>query len=229
MLARLWIAKYKRPAAMLPGAFFSLKRKPRMPVDSVEQVLDFWFGSEDASVEVREKRAARWFVRDDAFDAQIRTRFGNLVDAAIGGGLGAWNLSPRGRLALLLLLDQFPRNLYRGSALTFSGDDEAQRTALAGIAGGDDLAIPIRCRAFAYLPLEHAEDLPLQRRCVALFEALAANPEARPTEVYTQYLGYAQRHCDVIQRFGRFPHRNRVLGRISTPEEQAYLDAGGGF
>jgi uncharacterized protein (DUF924 family) len=200
-----------------------------MQVDRAEQVLDFWFGSDEDSGEIQEKLAARWFVRDDAFDAQIRTRFGDLVDAAIGGELGAWNISPRSWLALLLLLDQFPRNLYRDSALAFSGDEKAQRTALAGIARGDDLALPVRCRAFAYLPLEHAEDLPLQRRCVALFEALATNPEARPAEVYRQYLAYAQRHCDVIQRFGRFPHRNRVLGRRSTPDEQAYLDAGGGF
>lgn len=229
MLARLWIAKYKRPAAMLPGVFFALERKAGMAVDSAEHVLEFWFGNDEASDEIQEKLAARWFVRDEAFDAQIRARFGHLVDAAISGELGAWNLSPRSWLALLLLLDQFPRNLYRDSALAFSGDEKAQRTALAGIARGDDLALPVRCRAFAYLPLEHAEDLPLQRRCIALFEALAANPEARPIEVYTQYLGYAQRHCDVIQRFGRFPHRNRVLGRTSTPDEQAYLEAGGGF
>jgi uncharacterized protein (DUF924 family) len=200
-----------------------------MHVDSAEQVVDFWFGRDEDPEEVQGKRAARWFVRDDAFDAQVRIRFGSLVDAAISGELGAWNLSPRSWLALLILLDQFPRNLYRDSALAFSGDDKAQRTALAGIARGDDLAVPVRYRAFAYLPLEHAEDLPLQRRCIALFEALAASPEAKPTEAYTRYLGYARRHYDVIQRFGRFPHRNRVLGRASTPDEQAYLDAGGGF
>lgn len=200
-----------------------------MRVDSAEQVLDFWFGGDDASEEVQAKLAARWFVRDDAFDAQIGTRFGNLIDSAISGELEAWNRSPRSWLASLLLLDQFPRNLYRDSALAFSGDDKARRIALAGIERGNDLALPVRYRAFAYLPLEHAEDLPLQLRCVALFEALASDPEAVPAEIYTQYLGYAQRHCDVIRRFGRFPHRNPVLGRTSTPDEQAYLDAGGGF
>lgn len=229
MPARIRIAKSKRPADVRLGVFFCLETDVRMRVDSAEQVLDFWFGDDEASTEVHEKLAARWFVRDAAFDAQIRMRFGNLVDAAIGGELGAWNHSPRSWLALLLVLDQFPRNLYRNSAFAFFGDDKAQRTALAGIARGYDLALPVRCRAFAYLPLEHAEDLPLQLRCVALFEALAASPEARPTEVYAQYLGHPKRHCDVIQRFGRFPHRNLSLGRSSTRDEQAYLDAGGGF
>lgn len=200
-----------------------------MRVDSAEHVLDFWFGDEQASEVVQEELAARWFARDAAFDAEIRTRFGNLVDKAISGELRVWEGSPRSWLALVLVLDQFPRNLYRDSALAYSGDERAQRIALAGIARGDDLALPVRCRAFAYLPLEHAEDLPLQLRCVSLFEVLAADPEASPPGVYAQYLGYARRHCEVIQRFGRFPHRNASLGRTSTPDEQAYLDAGGGF
>lgn len=217
------------PSRYAAGRFLWLQTEGRMRVDNAEQILDFWFGDPQASEEMQEKLAARWFARDAAFDAQIRMRFGNLVDAAIGGELGAWDFSPRSWLALLLVLDQFPRNLYRDSAFAYSGDDRAQRIALAGLARGDDLVLPVRCRAFAYLPLEHAENLPLQLRCVSLFEALATDPEARPPQGYTQYLEYARRHCEVIQRFGRFPHRNLLLGRTSTPDEQAYLDAGGGF
>ncbi len=192
-------------------------------------ILDFWFGSDALPADEQERLAARWFRRDDAFDDAIRSRFGGLVDAARAGELDGWTTAPASWLALLLLLDQFPRNLYRNSAAAFAGDAKAQRLAQDGIARGDDQALAARYRAFAYLPLEHAEDLTLQQRCVRLFEALAADPQAQPAAAYLSYLDYARRHCEVIARHGRFPHRNRVLGRTSTPEEQAYLDAGGGF
>jgi len=200
-----------------------------MQLDGAEKILEFWFGADDAPNDVRDQLAARWFVRDDGFDGEIRARFSNLIDAAISGELDSWTRSPRSWLALLLLLDQFPRNIYRESSLAFCGDYKAQRTAVAGISRGDDRELPIRYRVFAYLPLEHAEDLLLQRRSVALIEALAEDPDAKPAAVYAQYLDYAKRHCEVIARFGRFPHRNDVLGRISTPGEHAYLNAGGGF
>lgn len=194
-----------------------------------DAILDFWFGSDALPPDEHERLAARWFRRDEVFDAEVRSRFGNLVDAALTGELDGWTATPRSWLALLLLLDQFPRNLYRDSPAAFAGDAKAQRLALEGIDRGDDAALPARYRAFAYLPLEHAEDLDLQQRCVALFEVLAADPQARPAEAYLGYLDYARRHCDVIRRYGRFPHRNRVLGRLTTAEEQIYLDAGGGF
>ncbi|WP_257387326.1 DUF924 family protein [Tahibacter caeni] len=192
-------------------------------------ILDFWFGGDEVSAAEHERLALRWFRRDDAFDAEIRERFGGQVDAALAGELDAWTTRPASWLALLLLLDQFPRNLHRNSAAAFAGDRKAQRFALGGIARGDDRVLAPRYRAFAYLPLEHAEDIALQQRCIALFEALAADPQAQPAAAYLSYLDYARRHCDVIRRYGRFPHRNRVLGRTTTPEEQAYLDAGGGF
>lgn len=200
-----------------------------MIADSSDDVLAFWFGDGSESDAEREKLSLRWFNRDDAFDAQILAKFGSLVDAGIAGELDDWQRSSSGWLALLLMLDQFPRNIHRNSPMAFSGDARAQRIALAGIARGDDTAIPTYQRAFAYLPLEHAEDVTLQQRCVSLFEALAKSVDAVPAPVFAQYLDYAQRHCAVIRRFGRFPHRNQVLGRTSTPEEQAYLDAGGGF
>ena len=194
-----------------------------------DAILEFWFGADDISSADQERLARRWFMRDDAFDAEIRHRFGGLVDAAIAGELDGWAETARGRLALLLVLDQFPRNLYRDTPAAFSGDHAAQRLALEGIARGDDLAVAPRYRTFCYLPLEHAENLGLQQRCVALFAALAADASATPREPYAMYLDYARRHLAVIERFGRFPHRNHLLGRTTTPDEQAYLDAGGGF
>ncbi|MCQ4166932.1 DUF924 family protein [Tahibacter harae] len=192
-------------------------------------VLKFWFGEEGLPAAEQETLARRWFVADPAFDQEIRARFGHLVDAARAGELDSWAAQPHSWLALLLVLDQFPRNIHRGTPLAFSGDPKAQHFALAGIARGDDLRLPVQQRCFAYLPLEHAEDLRLQQRCVQLFERLREDPAATPAEPYAMYLDYARRHLDVIQRFGRFPHRNAILGRSSSAAEKAYLEAGGGF
>lgn len=200
-----------------------------MSNERISAIIDFWFGTAGGDATEQEHVARRWFARDPLFDAEIRVRFGALLDPALAGELDAWTTQPRGRLALLLLLDQFPRNLYRDSAQAFAGDFKAQRIAVDGIAKGHDSSLPARYRVFCYLPLEHAEDMKLQRRNVALFSALAADPSATPAAMYAQYLDYAERHLDVIRRFGRFPHRNRLLGRATTAEEQRYLDAGGGF
>jgi uncharacterized protein (DUF924 family) len=194
-----------------------------------ENVLTFWFGDDSQPGAEREQQSKRWFVADPDFDQQIRARFGHLLDAARAGELDGWASRPAGWLALILVLDQFPRNIHRGTPLAFSGDAKAQHLALAGLARGDDLKLPADRRCFAYLPLEHAEDLRLQQRCVQLFERLQADPSATLAAPYAMYLDYARRHLDVIQRFGRFPHRNAILGRSSTREEQAYLEAGGGF
>jgi uncharacterized protein (DUF924 family) len=193
-----------------------------------DDVLDFWFGADAAAVDAA--AVQRWFARDDAFDATIRERFGAAVPIARDGGLDAWARHPRGWLALLLVLDQFPRNLHRGSPLAFASDARALDTAAAGIGRGDDQALlPIE-RVFSYLPLEHAEDLAMQERCVRLFTTLRDSVAAAERERFADFLGYARRHHDVIARFGRFPHRNAVLGRASTPAELAYLaEPGAGF
>ena len=184
-------------------------------------VLDFWFA---------ETNAAHWFVADAAFDAQIRERFGSAMDAAADGGLDRWAVNPPGWLALLILLDQFPRNLYRGDSCAWAQDASAQRVALSGIARGDDRQLLPLQRVFAYLPLEHAEAMALQRQSVALFEALCAEVPPSQRERFEEFLDYARRHRDVIARFGRFPHRNAVLGRTSTPEEMLHLaQPGSGF
>jgi len=188
---------------------------------AAHEVLDFWFA---------ETSAAHWFGADAAFDAQIRERFGSTVDAAADGRLDHWVVNPPGWLALLILQDQFPRNLHRGDPRAWAHDASAQRVALSGIARGDDQQLPPLQRVFAYLPLEHAEDMALQRQSVALFEALCAEVPPPQRERFGAFLDYARRHHDVIARFGRFPHRNAALGRASTPEEMIHLaQPGSGF
>ncbi|MBC7685355.1 MAG: DUF924 domain-containing protein [Bdellovibrionales bacterium] len=188
---------------------------------TAQDVLDFWFlppGSEGYG-----GARAEWFRKDDAFDALIRERFGPLVEQAIGGGLHEWDgQGPRQALARILLLDQFTRNACRGKAASFAGDalaqDAAQRLLESGAEGE---LLPVQLW-FAYLPFEHAESMAMQEQSVALFSALAAaNPQLDGA------LDYARKHRAVIERFGRSPGRNAALGRVSTPEEVAYLAQGG--
>ncbi len=176
-------------------------------------IIDFWFGA--APLAARRE----WFVKDPAFDDDIRHRFGPLVDQALAGPLG-WAGDVEQKLAEVIVLDQFPRNLFRGQARAFGGDARARGLALAMLDDGSDRALHPLQRWFMYLPLEHAEDEALQDRSVALFEALAA---AESDDVFSGALDYARRHREVILRFGRFPHRNAALGRASTAEERGYL------
>ena len=155
----------------------------------------------------------RWFAKSDEFDARIRARYMPLVERAAAGELDDWAHEREGALALLLLLDQFPRNLYRGSARAFAADAHARRIADAAIEAGFDMAYDKPLRAFFYLPFMHSEALADQERCVKL-TAERARESTRD---------YAVIHRDIIARFGRFPHRNAVLGRASTPEEIAFL------
>lgn len=179
-------------------------------------VLEFWFGA-PGSVEHGSLRKC-WFEKDPAFDAEIRRRFLALVDEAAAGRLDGWADRPEGLLALIVLLDQFPRNLFRDAPRAFATDAQALALAQQALAQGVDAQLMPVARAFIYLPFEHSEDLAMQDRAVALFSALAQHGEA-----FAAYLDYAERHRDVIRRFGRFPHRNAILGRTSTPEEIAFL------
>lgn len=190
---------------------------PTTPMD----VLDFWFNATSE---------AAWFDNDSAFDARIRGRFSDTLEAAALGQLDHWTGTPAGWLALLIVLDQFSRNIHRGDARAWAADAKAQAIALAGLARGDDLRLSPLWRLFAYLPLEHAEDVSLQVRSVDLFEQLLVQSPASEQVRYEDFLVYARRHRDMIDRFGRFPHRNAALGRISTPEEREYLaQPGSGF
>ena len=175
-------------------------------------VVEFWRGAGPKC----------WFARDPVFDRAIAERFEAAHRAAARGELAGWEESPEGALALVLLTDQFSRNLYRGSAHAFATDEMARNVAQRAIARGFDQAFDPALRQFFYLPFEHHEDSASQARAVALYEALAAAGDAP-----AQALEYARLHAGLIARFGRFAHRNPVLGRLSTPEEEAYLAEGG--
>lgn len=190
-------------------------------VADAKDVLAFWFADENA---------VRWFVRDAALDAQIRRRFAATLEAAVHGALDHWIATPTGWLALLIVLDQFSRNIHRDDTRSWAQDGRAQALALAGIERGDDERLAPLQRVFAYLPLEHAEDLALQQRSVALFRVLAQQAPAGMRGQFDDFLAYAQRHCEVITRYGRFPHRNALLGRVDTADERDYLaQPGAGF
>lgn len=161
--------------------------------------------------------AARWFVKDLAVDDEIRARFGAAYEAAAAGRLAGWEETAEGALALLLVLDQFPRNMFRGSPQAFAADPLGRAVADRAIVRGFDATFDNPVRRFFYLPFMHSEDLADQERCLALCRA-AADPEG---------VHHAEVHADIIRRFGRFPHRNPLLGRDTTPAEQAFLDAGG--
>ena len=167
----------------------------------------------------REAGPGKWFGGGASFDAECRRRFEADHHAAARGERAAWNDTPQGALALLILLDQIPRNIFRGSGHAFATDPLALHYAGRAVEAGLDLQVEPTLRAFVYMPFEHSEALADQHRAVELFTKLG-NAES---------LKYAHAHLDVIEKFGRFPHRNRALGRTSTPQEQAWLDAGGGF
>lgn len=190
----------------------------------------FWF--EDALQDSARYSAlvARWFRGGAEFDNELRRRFGELPDRALSGALDSWSDTPRGWLCQLLVLDQLTRNLYRDAAAAFSGDAAALKLAEHGLAQGWDQALHPRERLFVYLPLEHSEDLTLQERCVELTRALADSVQPDERATFDSFVLFAERHRDVIARFGRFPHRNAALDRQSTPEELDFLaQQGRGF
>jgi uncharacterized protein (DUF924 family) len=178
-------------------------------------VLDFWFAGSNTA-------RAEWFKKDAGFDALIAARFGTLVEQALAGGLAAWVQQPNDALAQVIVLDQFTRNMFRDTPRAFAGDVLALAAARAMVARGDDLALPPLRRLFVYLPFEHAEDRAMQHESLRLFAALTAADAA-----LADFEDYARRHADVVERFGRFPHRNAVLGRQSGAEEVQFLQQPG--
>ena len=190
-----------------------------IPADA-QAVLDFWFGPADAADHASSR--PQWFRKDDAFDAQIADRFGGLIEAALIGGLDEWRDTALGSVALLLLLDQFTRNSFRGQAKSFAGDARALSMAQALVRAGNDRDLTGVQRQFVYLPFEHAEDPAMQAESLRLFAELERDHPA-----LKGLLDWAQRHQVIVARFGRFPHRNAVLGRFMTAEEQVFLEGGG--
>ena len=193
------------------------------------QVVEFWLGPAPDDFESVALASKRWYITDDGFDAEIRDCFGAAIEQAQRGFFADWAETPEGALALVILLDQFPRNAYRGTADAFAGDPVALAVAGRAVDRGVDRELACPGRAFLYHPFEHSEHPEDQERSVVLFETLAAAAPREWREFAAGFVPYAHAHRDVIARFGRFPHRNAILGRANTAEEQAHLDRGGGF
>lgn len=194
--------------------------------EAAREVLDYWIGDADASASAAVARQSMWFGADDAVDAEIERRFAHTIARAGDGAAADWLDSPQGIAALIIVLDQFPRNLYRGTADAFRFDDQALALSLDLQHSAGIERLGWMTRVFALMPMQHAEDLDIQERSVATFDALAAECDTAHRELLEGNARYARLHRDIVARFGRFPHRNRILGRASTPEETAWLADG---
>jgi uncharacterized protein (DUF924 family) len=181
----------------------------------VQEILNFWFGHPESPE--YGKRREIWFQKDTNFDQEIRSRFLADYQLAATGTYDIWQTQPTSCLALIILLDQFPRNLFRGEPEAFATDFKALTAAEVAVKNGfDQQLVPVQ-RWFIYLPFEHSEKIEHQRQCIELFDQLKDDPES------AHAIDYAYRHLEIIEKFGRFPHRNAILGRPSTPEELEFL------
>lgn len=191
--------------------------------EDIHAVLEFWFRERDASAPRLDSRMDTWFGNDAEFDRELQSKFGPLVERASGGALNHWADIPLGRLALILLIDQFRRNIHRGSAAAYALDRVALKLCVEGAIAKHDQKLSALQRAFFYMPMQHAESLRVQNKSVAVFGAMARAVSETQRETFETFLEFAELHRDIVEQFGRFPHRNAALGRESTPEEIAYL------
>jgi uncharacterized protein (DUF924 family) len=200
-------------------------------LETAQDILTFWFGEDYYQTgKIDKSQQMRWWQKDDAFDQQIQTRFGAMIELAKDGLLDEWRETARGNLALILLFDQFTRNCFRNNKKMYAYDAHALQVSQYLIHEGLDKELLPFERTFCYMPLEHAEDLVLQERCVHLFEDLAQQVDDTLKPTFDYFLDYAKQHHAVIAEFGRFPHRNKIFDRESTPEEVVYLkDPNAGF
>lgn len=190
----------------------------------IEQVLDFWFGASGADGSPDPVKRKMWFGDGRKYDVEVKQKFGSLHQRASRGELDAeWTATPVGRIALIVVLDQMSRHILRDTSLAFAQDPAAQKLALDGFNRNVDRELGPAQRAFFYIPFEHAEDIELQRLGVRCFDGLARTVPEPLRKEFEGYLDYARRHRDIIERFGRFPHRNAILGRNSTAEEIEFL------
>lgn len=192
-----------------------------------ETVLDFWFGGVQDGVPDKELQK-NWFTSSESFDSAVKKNFTSLLLAGSKGELDPWELTPHGRLAFIIVLDQFPRNVFRGTANAFLYDEKALSLARDGVEFGHDRDLNPVEKLFFYMPYQHSENLAIQHEGMALYRKLVG--QAKTDEVKKlceEGLVFAERHCQLIERFGRFPHRNKALGRQSTPQEESYLLNGG--
>lgn len=196
-----------------------------MQDEAIRRVLDFWFSATELDTPQIDSRMERWFSANPGFDQRIREEFGGLVEQALQGELDHWAGTAEGRLALILLLDQFCRNIHRGSAMAFAGDKRALKLCIEGSMGNEYRTLSPVQRVFFFMPLQHAESAGVQDKSVRIYNALAEGVSDTLRETFLTFAQFAELHRDIVARFGRFPHRNRVLGRSNTPEEDSYLAA----
>ena len=195
--------------------------------ERIEEILDFWFGDLDELGCSSPEHRKRWWTKSDAFDEVIRSQFLSDYEAIVAGDREAWRSTARGALAFIIVLDQFSRNMFRGTPKMFAADELARDVCCEGIDAGFDTELSFDERVFFYLPLEHSEEITDHRQCIDLFNALLDySPEPLEADA-RNYLDFAQRHKAIIDRFGRYPHRNETLGRPSTPEEAEFLEEPG--
>jgi len=198
----------------------------KAPSDQAQQIHDYWFGPADDWQQVLKDNAQRWFGGGEAMDSEIRNQFATTLESAQGGELDEWQDSIIGVMALVLLTDQFPRHIHRGKTQAFAYDSLSLNSCLRGIDRGIDSAMSPVQQVFFYLPLQHAEDLQAQARSIEMMELRSGQCGEEFKAFMENSLDYARQHHDIIQRFGRFPHRNQILNRANTEEEQNFLDAG---
>lgn len=196
-------------------------------IDDWQYVLNFWFGEASDDAVVAAEKSALWWGKSEASDQLIWAKFSHRVEQASEGSLLHWLDDPEGRLAAIVLVDQFRRNIFRDTPEAFADDALARRWCLEGLARGIDASLRPIERVFFYLPLEHSESLEQQQQSLRLFERLRDEAPTSQQTLLQSYLDFARRHHDVIERFGRFPHRNAILGRESTADERAFLEQSG--
>ena len=192
----------------------------------IRRVLDFWFQPGTMDQPTIDSRMDRWFTADAVTDAVLRNEFGPLVEQASKGQLDAWAATPEGRLALILMLDQFRRSIFRGTPKAFSRDPHALKLCVEGAMKGDYKTLNPFQQAFYFMPLQHAESLKIQERSVKIYEGLVTGVSDTLKATFATFAQFAELHHDIVESFGRFPHRNKTLGRANTAEEQEYLGAG---
>ncbi|HEY5101863.1 MAG TPA: DUF924 family protein [Steroidobacteraceae bacterium] len=204
-------------------------------MDDARRVREFWFGKLPLGRDALAARMRLWFAGEDSpelaqeCDAALRAEFAPRVEAALRGDLASWGDAPRRRLSLILLLDQFPRNIYRGRSRAFAGDEQAVSLALSGMQSGADAALDPVERIFFYMPLQHCESIDVQDESVAAYRRLLREAAQPLSDFFAEALKAAQRHAEIVRRFGRFPHRNRILRRDSTHEEEDFVRQGESF
>lgn len=201
--------------------------KPGAMIAQPENVLAFWFGPPGSAAEVAGRQRTLWFGKAPANDQAVAHRFAATLAAATAGALDHWAATARGRLALVIVFDQFPHHIHRDQAQAFATDPQALALSLEALAAGEDARLAPIERVFLYLPLEHAESVEMQAMSVSRYENLAREAAADERALFDDFLNYARQHQEVVMRFGRFPHRNAILGRPSTARELEFLQQPG--